>query len=100
MAGYLNVGSLVFGLVAWALPVVSLVKRKAHDWRVYSIASVSACAVALCLQIFYTDHLVKIEDWSALMDISNAAAKVSAILLAITLVLNAIIWALKGSGRK
>lgn len=51
------------------------------------------------MQIFYTDHLVKIEDWTALMDISYAVARVSLILLIITLILNGISLAL-GYGEK
>lgn len=89
-AGWLNLVSFILGLIAWALPIVSLVKRKIKNWRAFSAASVSACAIALCLQIFYTNHLVRIEDWAALMDTNNAVARVSAILLVITLVLNAI----------
>lgn len=46
------------------------------------------------MQIFYTDYLVKIADWTALMDISSEVAKVSFILLMITLILNGILLAL------
>lgn len=55
-----------------------------------SIGSVSACAISLCMQIFYTNHLVKIEDWSALMDTSSAVALVVTVLLAVTIILNVI----------
>lgn len=92
-AGWLNLGSLVLGLVAWLLPVVNLVrsgKAGQRNFAVLSIVSVSTCAVSLCLQIFYTDYLVKIGDWAALMDTSSAVALVSATLLVITLVLNAV----------
>lgn len=41
-------------------------------------------------QIFYNNHLVKIEDWSALMDTTGAVAFVSAVLLTVTIILNAI----------
>lgn len=89
-AAWLNVGSAVLGLISWALPVLYLVKRKAGNWGVFSAASIGACAAALCMQLFYTDHLVKIRDWSALMDTSRAVARVCAALLVITLVLNAV----------
>ncbi len=91
-AGWLNLGSIVLGLIAWILPIVNLMQHKAgrRNRAVFSIGSVSACAISLCIQIFYTNYLVKIEDWSALMDISDAAAAISATLLVITLVLNAI----------
>jgi cytochrome c oxidase subunit 4 len=91
--GLLNLGSLLFGLIAWTMPVICLTKTNKAEHRkrsIFPIASVSACAIALCLQISYQNHLVKIEDWSALMDTSNAATLVSAILLLGTLVLNLI----------
>lgn len=43
---------------------------------------------------FYTDYLVKIEDWTALMDTSYAVAFVSLILLMVTIILNVISLAL------
>ncbi len=91
--GLLNLGSLVLGLIAWILPVVNLVKHdKANhrSWAVYSVTSVSACATSLYMQIFYQNFLVRLEDWSALMDTSSAVAFVSATLLVVTIVLNAV----------
>jgi hypothetical protein len=93
MAGWLNIGSLVLGLVAWSLPIAYLVRYKNPDykkWIVFSILSISACAISLCLQIFYTYHLVMIEDWSALMDTTGAVASVSSVLVIVTILLNAI----------
>jgi len=101
MAGWLNLGSLALGLVSWVLPIVGFVKRKSKNWWFFPVASLSACAIALCLQIFYTNHLVRIEDWTALMDTHNAVARVSAILLVTTLVLNAALLALgKAKGKE
>ncbi len=95
MFGYslLNLGSLVLGLIASLLPIVTLVtQNRAHsrNWMIMSVVSIGACGISLCLQLFYSAHLVRIEDWSALMDSANAAAWVSAALLACTLVLNAL----------
>mgnify|MGYP001213146350 CR=1 FL=1 len=93
MVGLLNLGSLVLGLIAWILPVVNLIrcgKRDHRDWIVLSIMSISACAISLCFQILYQYHLVKIADWSALMDTAGAVALVSAALLIVTILLNAI----------
>jgi len=92
-AGWLNLGSLVLGLIAWILPVINLMKHNKADPRnlvVFSIASVSACALSLCMQIFSLNNLVTKEDWSALMDISPTLVLVASILLVVTLVLNAI----------
>ncbi|MFD2925275.1 hypothetical protein [Halobacillus naozhouensis] len=91
--GWLNSGSLVLGIIAWILPVVSLIGDKKHiqkNWFTLSIMSISACAISLCFQIFYIYHKVSIEDWSALMDTMGAVAFVSAVLLIITILLNAI----------
>ncbi len=90
--GWLNVASLALGLIAWALPVIGLIGRNktAHGRGGFSIASFTACSLSLCMQIFYADHLVKIEDWPALMDTSGAVAWVSAVLVTVTIVLNAL----------
>lgn len=92
-AAWLNMGSLVLGLMAWILPAITLVWRdkvNSRRFAVFPVASLSACAISLCMQIFYTDYLVKTEDWSALMDTSSAVAFVSAVLLAVTILLNAV----------
>ena len=91
-AGMLNLGSLVFGLIAWVLPIINLVqhdKARHRNWAALSVASVSACAVSLCMQIFYSNHLVEIEDWSALADTSSAVASAAILLLVVTVILNA-----------
>lgn len=92
-AYWLNVGSLIFGLMAWGIPVIGMIQYRKGDLRrkvIFSVVSLGACAISLCMQIFYTDYLVKIADWTALMDISSAVAKVSFILLMVTLILNGI----------
>ena len=91
--GWLNFGSLLFGLIAWILPVINLMQHDKADPRnlvIFSLASVSACAISLCMQIFSTNYLVTREDWSALMDISPPLVLVASILLVVTLILNAI----------
>lgn len=92
MDGWLNVMSLVLGLVAWILPVVNLMcyKKRNNNWVMLSLLSVSACAIALYGQIAYHNHLVEIEDWSALLDTSEATVLVSKVLLVVTLILNAL----------
>ncbi|NMH67952.1 hypothetical protein HF072_04035 [Bacillus sp. RO3] len=89
MVGLLNVGSLVLGLMALFLPIVNLMKENKY-WVVLSMISISACGLSLCFQIFYTYHKVTVEDWGALMDTMYAVASVSAILLIVTMILNAV----------
>lgn len=91
--GWLNIGSLLLGLIAWTLPVVNLMqykKRVLRNWRSLSIMSISACSISLYFQIIYNNYLVKIEDWSALMDTSGVLVFVGSVLLIITLLLNVI----------
>lgn len=90
---WLNVGSLVLGLVAWILPVVSLMryeKRGHRNWISLSILSMIACTISLWFQIVYNHHLVEIEDWSALMDTTGSLIKVSAVLIIVTILFNII----------
>ena len=93
MIGLLNLGSLVLGLIAWLLPIVNLMQSKKHDnrnWVLLSMMSLMACAISLSFPITYNNHLVNIEDWSALMDTSNAVASSASTLLIVTILLNAI----------
>ncbi|WP_343379293.1 hypothetical protein [Candidatus Bathycorpusculum sp.] len=90
---WLNLGSLLLGLVAWLLPLINLVignKAKNKNWAVLSVASVSACAVSLCMQLFEQGSMVQAKDWSALMDTANAVVNVSLVLLVVTITLNVI----------
>jgi len=94
MYGYLNVGSLVFGLIAWILPIVRigfLENRSDNNGEVFSLLSFSSCAISLCFQIFYTNHLIDISDWTALQDIMSTISFAAGVLLAVTVILNAII---------
>lgn len=90
MVSLLNLGSLVLGLVAWGLPIVNLTSKKQdqRNWGILSLLSFSACAISLCLQILYSYHLVKIEDWSALMDITWSTAVAAVVLVIVTIILN------------
>lgn len=93
-AGLLNLGSLILGLIALAFPIVNIAQHnKANHNKViaFSVISVSACTISLCMQILYTNHLVKIEDWSALMDTSSAVSMISILLLTVTILLNAVV---------
>ncbi|EHQ90613.1 hypothetical protein [Desulfosporosinus youngiae] len=90
---FLGLGSIGLALVAWVFPVVNLARRKKSEnksWIAFSIISVSACAITLFIQIVSLDHRVDIEDWSALMDTTNALVFVSSVYLFITLALNLI----------
>lgn len=90
---WLSIGSLVLGLVAWLLPVFSIVqhhKRKNEFPFMVSILSMGACAIALWFQISYNSYLVQIQDWSALMDTTSTLNWVAVVLLIVTIALNII----------
>lgn len=83
-ATWLNVGSLLLGLAALVLPFGYMKTKQVA----FLIASMGACAAAVCLQLFYQQHLAEIGDWSAVADTTGAAAKVSATLVVLTVGLN------------
>lgn len=93
MISLLNPASLVLGLIAWVLPIVNLMLYKKHfhwHWPAVSVLSISSCAISLCLQIFYNNYLVKIADWSALLDTTDAVVFAAVVLLIVTITLNVI----------
>ena len=93
MIGLFNLGSLILGLIAWILPIINLIRNEKHNhkkWAIFSIVSISSCAISLCFQIYYHYHLVKSEDWTALMDTTGATVTASIVLLTVTILLNSI----------
>lgn len=93
MISFLMLGSLILGLTAWIIPVVNLMvfkKHKNRNWSTASTLSISACAISLCFQILYSHHLVKIQDWAALLDTAGVSSFFSIVLLVVTITLNAI----------
>lgn len=104
---YLNIGSILLGAIAWMLPIADLArhgKSGPGDRAVFSIMSPIACSLSLFCVIVYLDHLVKIEDWSAIMDTSGAFVLASTVLIAGTVALNAVTLSrrhgVKGVGSK
>ena len=84
--GWMNLGSLLLGLTAWGIPAVYFSRRKPGGDRagLACLLSMAACAGAL----------LELQDWSALMDTSGVVAWVSALLLAVTLILDLFcLWA-------
>ncbi len=86
--GWLNIASLLLGLVAWFLPIIYLLRKNKTNWGQFAVVSMLACAIALICQIRYTQYLVAIEDFSALMDTAQAVTVSAITLLSITVLLN------------
>lgn len=92
----LNLMSLMLGLIGWIIPIVMLAPPLVKRCGWFPIPSFTACAAALVVQFFEIERRVNHSDWSALMDIVPSLAKVAAALLVITLILNVLVWAVRG----
>lgn len=87
--GWLNLGSLVLGIIALALPVFAMAKRmKGIKAGVCIWMSMGICLLAIIFQMAYGNHLIEIGDWSALMDTSQATFSLSAKLALFTALLD------------
>ncbi|MFS0752121.1 hypothetical protein [Oceanobacillus sp. 1P07AA] len=86
----LNIASVLLGIIALILPVINLLSTHKHKLKknILMLVSLSACSIAICFQLFYQNHLVRIQDWSALMDVSGSTVLISAILVGLTVTLN------------
>jgi cytochrome c oxidase subunit 4 len=89
----LNLGSLLFGLASWIIPLVLLISNKFSISRSIKaiFTSLASVIISLMMQIFYTNHLVDIKDWSALMDTQGSLVFVSSVLSGVAIVLNGIL---------
>lgn len=93
--GLLNLASLVLGLTAWALPLIALIERKdKNKKRMMKQTGFSFifCILAIWLQLHYQSYLVSIEDWAALADTADAVVVASNVLIAFTLIFNAMVF--------
>ncbi|MBD3205354.1 hypothetical protein GF319_03290 [Candidatus Bathyarchaeota archaeon] len=93
MYSLLNLGSLFFGLVAWGIPIVFLVRRKisVNSPATVVFLSLLSAIVSLFFQTIYTKHLVDIGDWSALLDTQRGVVFAASVLLLITASLNILV---------
>lgn len=80
-----SVGSILFGLVALSIPIIGVANK---NRLALTAVSFSACGISLCIQIHYVAIMVKLEDWSGLIDTIYTTAVVSTALLVITIILN------------
>lgn len=95
--GYLNIGSIICGMVAVVIPIINLLKenkKNNNKWCILSLISISACAISLCMQIVYASYLVSINDFTALMDTFPTITFVAIALLMVTITLNIIVYAI------
>lgn len=85
-----NLGSLLFGLIAWAIPILIISKSNIRIKRCYKyiIISFSSCVISLCLQLFEIGYRVEINDLVAIMDTIDVLKWVSVVLVVVTIILN------------
>lgn len=83
---WINVWSLLLGLAAWGLGTAALFFRRSGRW--YSLGSLTACVLSLCLEVFNFARLADIGDISAFLDTANAVRLAAGVLVAVTLALN------------
>lgn len=91
ITSFLMLGSLLLGLIAWALPILSILRRR--NPTPFCAASFLLCSISLLFQIFYTQGLVTIRDWSAMEDTHSAVCFASVVMLCVTAVLQLIAFA-------
>lgn len=92
MIGFFNVASLLLGLVAWALPISTIITRRYR--AAYPSASFGLCSLSLLLQLMQVQNLVRKQDWSALMDTWYAVVFAGIVLLLVNLVANIVAFAI------
>lgn len=93
MVGLLNIGSLVLGLIAWILPIITIINNKKTENKkgaLLSFISMAACMISVYFQFLYNKHLVNISDWTAIMDTIGSVIVLSGILIGVTILLNGI----------
>ena len=86
MTSFYMIGSLVLGLFAWILAIISVLRRR---FGALNLISVSACALSLLLQLMNVDHLAnELEDFSAIMDTIPAVVLAACLMLSMAILLN------------
>lgn len=92
--GWLIIGSLVLGIVAWILPLLNLSRAQANvkRWITYSFLSFICCGMAILFQLIVQNLFVEIEDFTALMDITGTSVLAASVLFLVTIVLNMFAW--------
>lgn len=93
--------SLALGLIAWAIPLLSVAGRQ-FPWlrsrpEALTIASFSACALALVVTLFDLRHWIALGDWPSIDDVYSSMPWVGVILVAVTIVLNIMAYTLRRS---
>lgn len=88
----LNLLSIIFGLIALALPGINFSQKETNSRKMalVLVMSISSCLISIFVQILEINRRIKIEDWTALTDTIDGTIWVSAILLIVIILLNSV----------
>ncbi len=78
LTAFLNVSSLLLGLLAWGVPFLAVAHRS--RFALCCIGSFACCGLSLLFQLFELRHRVALEDWSALLDTAPAVTLAASVL--------------------
>ena len=84
----LNIGSVLFGLSAWALSFFALSSKKSIIVHRFAVASFSGCAISLVLQFCEIANRVNRGDFAAIEDTIRAIIFAAIVLVVVTVILN------------
>ena len=90
---WLNLGSIILGLLAWILPLFAIVRfRKNKDiYCIYMIyISLVSAILSLLFVITYRNHLINIQDLPSLMDTNDTFQLASVVMSVVTIVINSL----------
>ncbi|MEA5083001.1 MAG: hypothetical protein VB018_02480 [Lachnospiraceae bacterium] len=105
MSTFLNLGSLILGIISWIPPSIAIKQysnENSEKHRKFCIISFSSCLASMYLQFFEINRLVQIQDWASLMDITGTLRWIAVMLAVITILLNIAVYLLykeKNTGR-
>ena len=83
-----NIGSLILGLISWGIPIVILLFKRKNQARTNFVwYSMSACLLAVLMQVFEIRNRISIGDLSAIMDTIQIVSRMSLIFVIVTIAL-------------
>lgn len=90
-----SVFSLLFGLIAWFIPIWKLLRRDYHHPGLSVLASMTAALLSLITQFLQISSNVAEGDWAAIEDTIRALVMVVILFCCVTILLNSILLILK-----
>ncbi len=85
-----NIGSIVFGFIAWGLAFGAIKSKKKQNVHVLSGFSFSLCVISLCFQFLEIGDRVNIRDFAAIEDTIGAVIFAAVTLSVVTITLNVV----------